>query len=384
MHHLAYPPLLMTVSGLLLLACGASSANITLKGHHYNATVIRHAPLKPNQKRAIIADIIPRLSGLTLVVISNKKKRKVKPSKTTLGRLSLAMLGGIRIALMSSHPGAEMDLMVRVKGQYPTPVQVLWNLDQTLWVEAGDQTTFAPQKEGPIGLRFQAGSGRWASVEKAHVRAAIKRLNQAERKVVRNIPLIRERNKRKTGWAKGGLYEQKGCFARIRMYSHAFAGRHLRFSGDPNRPLAKTTATILHEVAHAFHHAPSRRAYCELERRTKTFEKRRIAYNQRIKGTIKAISARETRKELRWLDAERKRLDALLKKADTLSRKGPVLIAYEKVLNGRLGPTVYGASALEESFAEAFALFHADKAALTRIWPDVAAWFKRGGHLERK
>ena len=73
----------------------------------------------------------------------------------------------------------------------------------------------------------------------------------------------------------------------------------------------------------------------------------------------------------------------MMSKADALSRMGPVLAAFKKQLGNRQGPTLYGATALEETFAEAFSLFHSDRAALTRIWPDIAAWFAQNKHLAK-
>jgi hypothetical protein len=49
--------------------------------------------------------------------------------------------------------------------------------------------------------------------------------------------------------------------------------------------------------------------------------------------------------------------------------------------SSRRGPTEYGETSIEEAFAEAFALFHADPAALARIDPGALAWFQKGEHL---
>ena len=278
------------------------------------------------------------------------------------------MLGGLRIALLSAKPGAEMDIMVRIKGKKPTPVQVIWRPDGQLEIESGQPTTFPARRTPTLKLKFVNGSQQWTAIEQSHVREAVALLSPDELAVLRRIPLRRERNKRAGKWAKGGLYEQKGCVARIRMYSAAFAGRHLKFSGSPSRPQSKTIATILHEVAHALHHAPSRSAFCAMEQRNKTLKRRIDQYNRAIKRAKSPSQFQALQREKKWIENESNAVQQLLNKANRLSERGPILNAFAKQLGRRRGPTVYGATALEETFAESFALFHSDQAALRRIW----------------
>ena len=377
---------LMPLSLSLLLglsACAAKSNTLRLTGKHYDATVVRHAPITRGQKSAIISDILSRIGTAKVILKTRTRPQTISPSTKALSRLKLAILGGLRIALLSSTRGAEMDIMVRIKGQNPTPVQIIWQVNGNLVVESGTPTTFPSRKHGTLNLKFTNGSDRWSPIEKAHVREALALLSQQELAVMQKIPLRRERNKRVSKWAKGGLYEQKGCHAKIRMYSSAFAGRHLKFSGDPKHPRSKTISTILHEVAHALHHAPSRQVYCRFDERNRRFEKRVRAYNQAIKKTSANARRTQLERERAWIETESKTLQKMMSKADTLSRMGPVLAAFKKQLGNRQGPTVYGATALEETFAEAFSLFHSDRAALTRIWPDIARWFAQNKHLTK-
>ena len=131
-------PTLLTLLSCLC-ACAANSQNIQLNGNHYDATVVRHAPILPNQKRAIIKDILNRLGSNELRVKRNGKTRS-SPLYQALKSLSLAMLGGLRIALLSAKPGAEMDIMVRIKTK-ADPVQVIWRPDGQLEIESGQPTT---------------------------------------------------------------------------------------------------------------------------------------------------------------------------------------------------------------------------------------------------
>ena len=349
-------------AAIALLGCSSTFAEVRLSGPHYNSTVVRHEPFTAGQRSAVVADILSRLNGLVIEERSGNKIRRIETNSEGLMKEPLALLGALRLTLHSASPGAEMDLMIRIKGKYPTPVQVIWN-HRTLVLEIGDETVFAPQKEGNWP-KFVNGSGRWSAVGKART-ACDQRLGLFH--TLLDIPLRREKTKRVARVSKGGLYEQKGCFAQIKMYSTAFAGRHLRFAGTPSAPLSKTTSTILHEVAHAIHHTPSRVAYCELERRQKHFESKRIQFNRAVRKQDVTGSASTLRTQQSWFQEERAALEALLQKANRLSAQGPILEAFSKQLGNRLGPTHYGASSVAESFAESFALYFSDRPALTRI-----------------
>ena len=371
------------IAAALLASCGSTSAEIRINGPHYNATVVRHAPFEKSQIGALVKDIAKRAKDLNIVIKMGERHRKVAVAPQHLVNEPLHILGALRLALNSSTSGAEMDLMVRIKGKKPTPVQVLWN-GKTLSLEAGPQTIFTAKQKTTLGLRFVNGSGNWTNLERTHVEMAANLLDKNLLRLIAQIPLKREKTKRVTSIAKGGLYEQKGCGAQIRMYSSAFAGRHLRFIGSPSKPLSKTTATILHEIAHAIHHTPSRRAYCRLDRRSTKFEKERQAFNAGLKQQNSRGDLRRLREKENWLNKERIALESILEEANALSKKGPILADYERQLKGRKGPTHYGASNIAESFAESFALYYGDRSALHRIWPDIVKWFDNQGHIPKK
>jgi hypothetical protein len=62
-------------------------------------------------------------------------------------------------------------------------------------------------------------------------------------------------------------------------------------------------------------------------------------------------------------------------------RRGALLEAFAALDGAGVGPTPYGASNMHESFADAFALYKLDPAALERFSPEMHAWFAAGGHL---
>jgi len=74
------------------------------------------------------------------------------------------------------------------------------------------------------------------------------------------------------------------------------------------------------------------------------------------------------------LEAKQAELDALLDAS-------PMLAAFSKLPGAGDGPTIYGRTSLEESFAEAYALHRFDPEALERVAPEMQAWFAAGEHL---
>ena len=112
---------------IILVGCTATSAQVRLQGAHYNATVVRHAPFTVQQKEAIVTDIVNRATGLKVTELKGNSVRNIKIERAQLLKQPLYLLGALRLMLHSASPGAEMDLMVRTKGEYPRPVQVTWD-----------------------------------------------------------------------------------------------------------------------------------------------------------------------------------------------------------------------------------------------------------------
>jgi hypothetical protein len=119
-----------------------------------------------------------------------------------------------------------------------------------------------------------------------------------------------------------------------------------RFVGSPETPRSAVLHSIVHEMGHAFDADEARDAYCAADA---------------AKGA---------------------RRNTLIERGNELGQGGRVLKAYLEVLRGEPGPTDYAQTSAKESFAESFALFHVDPAALRRVLPRVHAWFAAGGHVK--
>ena len=95
---------------------------------------------------------------------------------------------------------------------------------------------------------------------------------------------------------------------------------------------------------------------------------------ERIQVELSSKQARVERAETRTL---RRKVD--LEKLST-AKPSKLLRAYKALLGPKDWPTMYGKTSLEESFAESFMLYKVDPAALRRVLPKVADWFKARKH----
>ena len=87
-----------------------------------------------------------------------------------------------------------------------------------------------------------------------------------------------------------------------------------------------------------------------------------------------------TRAELMKL---RKQIDAQVKASQKIVDDIPPMErAYGELPGAVPGPTPYARRKLSENFAESFALYHIDPAALQRIAPEIFEWFDSGQHIE--
>ena len=134
------------------------------------------------------------------------------------------------------------------------------------------------------------------------------------------------------------------------------------------------SVSIMHEIGHALHSAPSRRVHCRLNQEYQTYKKQ-VNQANRTKNRSKRAQ------RVKAVKAKEKALKQTQKQVKILQEKGPILEAYQKVIGRSPPPTHYGETSLKESFAESFALYHLDPQALKRILPNVYAWFKSQGHL---
>jgi len=233
---------------------------------------------------------------------------------------------------------------------------------------------------------------------------ALRQIRPEERAMLSDITLVRQggssrttRQTHRAEWTNTASYVLQENTGRIEVYDEAVLSSS-RFVGPVGEPVHPTVFILLHELGHAIADAPFRSQIREHEARRKSFnhqlhqfEADRSAFNAAISAhnahpdpaTAKALDRTRLSLEARQqeLNDENARIAALGKQIQDASELTPVGTRYAKRF-GALSPTLYGQVSADEAFAEAFALYYTDPAALKRTVPGAWQWFRAGEHLE--
>ena len=330
---------LFALSAVALQSGGCSTPRL-----YYETTVFDHATLRDTagQRKGLIQRVRSELGDRTLEIPGpGGVWVKVHPGKA-LASVDPALLFAVVAVADDDYLGAEADIIIHGPGKRRTPISVKVGLDGSVYASAGATMPKLRAWSGPrqVATAKAGGSGVLG--------AALARLSKAERSV---LDTIHWRRGGRAPGAKGGHYQQRGCNAQIHMYDRAFAADRLQFTGDPGKPSQAALRSLLHEIGHAIHHRPSRKAWCNYEA---------------FKSRGEARPANQWGQQAQNLDAS----------------GGPVLAAYERALGDHKAPTTYGEESVAESFAESFSIWKTDRAALKRALPHIAQWFAQGGHMK--
>jgi hypothetical protein len=290
-------------------------------------------------------------------------EEEIRPSSRRLedGTAIMAMT-----FLGSAERGAEVDCVVAGTHQDLLLATFWW--DEGKLVVQQKHHTGGLLHEGPSEavLRERYGVGRllegdrpWDPFARGLVERAYERMSEEERDIVEYLTFYRVREDFQEEAAAKYFHED----ARIELYDVAVA-QSPRFVGDLTDPSPSSLKTVLHEIGHGFMFAPERAGRLLLEQLEAEHEldQARPAQAQdpvRLQARLAAISAIHERLEAR-----------------------PVLDAYVVAVGNELAPTPYGRTSSVEGFAEAFALWHLDPAALRRTSPRAAAFFESGSHIQ--
>jgi hypothetical protein len=336
--------LCLAVVFVLVVGTGCGRAHL-----YYETTELRHPAFARDQQAGLAQALADRIDDDVSIVWVDERRReqRLRGTPADLKKLGLAELGALWLALQGAERGAEADLRVRT-GREKTPISVYWSLDGDLRIESGinEEAEEPAPSESEIRARFGLASalpGRWEEPERRALADALAVLSPRELEIVRDIPFDREAGVPGGDPTKAALYVQNGCKAKIYLYATGVKSDRFRFMGSARAPKSAVLHALVHEIGHAVSSAPSREKYCAAER-------------------------------------DPKRRNALVAAGNDLVAGGPVIEAYLRVLDGLPAPTDYGNTSALESFAESFALFHIDEAALQRTRPAVARWFAKAGH----
>ncbi len=320
----------------------------------YDTRELRHAPLQKDQYASVDQFVVEKLAGRSVTWVDEDGKTVVVPAQLVPKKLGIAEKGALWLTLSAGDVGGESDVRVRV-GKQSSPVTVTISLDGDVKVFTGIKAERADEpapSTDNIRDRFDLDGklpGKWADDELRALAQSLASLAPAELAVVKDVHFDREAVSRDKDPTRAALYEMKGCRAIIYVFSSSVRADRFRFVGDASDPKSAVLHSIIHEVGHAFEQHAAREKYCAAER-SKDVHKR----------------------------------NALISEGNELTSASPVLIEYVRVLGGLPAPTDYGNASVHESFAESFALFHIDPAALKRTRPLVHAWFASGGHLSSR
>jgi len=374
---IAAPRALLAPLALLALfaACGGGERAPRL---YYETTLVK-TPDSNAQEYANLQRAVPKLlEGRRVSVVERGEARAVSPRQ--LAQLPHALLRALWIAHQESFFGGELDLKVRTP-QGTTPVTVWVGVGGDVRAQAGAWPSRpAPRSPEELERRWRvqvdAKDRGWSERALRALDVALSLLSPEELALMRDVPIFRE--KRGDSKRKAALYTQgTNCAARVTLYDTAVTAQSDQFIGDvsaPERIYPITTMALLHEVGHAVHNAPGRRAQCAYLKAVAE----RNALAQRANAARGAENARLV-SEVAARDKRLKGLEAAMTRG---MKRGPVLAAYVKARGKRRAPTTYGETSDGESFAESFALYRADPKALKRALPTAHAWFGAGAHLK--
>ena len=362
---------------LLLGAIGCASQEPRL---YYEGTMLRTPPPKSGEKKALISQLPQELAGRRVYQIKSGKRRLIFGGRRkAFSKLSLTELRALWFARDDEHIGAELDMKLLTSPRESLPVTVWVSLEGSMTVELGQwKHSKVPKSSTEIERRWGVGplrakrDAKWSKRALRSINLALSALSSKELKLIKGIPFLRKQSGSASNQA--ALYVQEGnCDAFIHVYNLAIKSERYTFAGEAHSALPATVLPVLHEIGHALHNYPGRALQCTYLKKVKRYNELVDRYNAG-RGDRKADQAKLSR-----LDREIKKIKP---KMDRWRERGPVLSAYARVKGASKGPTPYGESSLQESFAESFALFRVDPKALKRVFPKVYTWFRKGGHLK--
>ncbi len=422
------------------LAAPALYANEVLVFERVDETDLRRyrRGVQQHLKRGRLKSI--RAVGLETgdIVIDKRKQRG-------LADLPLHALVAVWGVPCRQRAGFEFDAAVQVRGAGYLPVSVTCEGPRAVVVEWGTEPLSVPRFEGSFEEAFGVGpfldgEKDWTDWERDAGAQALGLLSDEELALIAGLPFVRNVSQSE-GIAKShaAYFSLDGNGdAAIVVLDQAFEHGYAVFSGDPGAPLPRASTVYLHEVGHAIARASLRELLAENDElyaeTDAAFDDARVVYDryaaagQAVRARVDAYNARvkeydalvrryerkkATREEVEALAAElsaeaaaidadkaafrelearylelKPELESMsdastdaAAEAEALLKRSPLLAAFAELPGAKKGPTPYGRTTMDESFAEAFALFKVDPDALRRISPEMVAWFVAGEHL---
>jgi len=347
-----------------------------------------------------------KIKGLSMVLPGGKSQNIVPHDETsppTIDWLPLPVLFATRFILDPKLKGLEVDLFVRTEADGYTPVTAIHELDGRVRIQMGAaRKTLLPEGGAPLpaalsarfGIGAVSGQDReWQPIELYALEQALGLLSPAELSTLSSVPFVRKQRADRAAkslppdkiWAQyfGGTSEEQP--RRIFLYDTKEAHENSLFIGDPEKAQPIVTMCLLHEIGHALADFARIQVYRTRDQQISQHNALVERWNALLAADrLQGPERDELKQKLAQIRAESDGYEPqfLQTKRDYDRRQGPVHATFRRVRGPDRGPTDYGRTDIEESFAESFALYKADPAALRRIYPEVHDWFAAGGHLQ--
>ena len=220
------------------------------------------------------------------------------------------------------------------------------------------------------------GDVAWSPGERASLARALALVPARDLEVIAGMPFARDKEAPPELEA-AAYYDQIARL--VRCFDATFEHDGGLFLGEPDAPHDYSVRVIVHEIAHAVAYD---KPYQAIQGFVARAESMRLLYDQLGQLSIGG------------LPSERERLIRILERLNDVTRPlgrfrqaaagetlhaSPVHTRYVELAGG-YGPTPYGREKLSEAFAEAYALFLLDPAALARVDPAALAFFRSGAY----
>ena len=351
-----------------------------------------------------------KLKKVTLVTPEKGVQSLLPRDETSPGTtdwIPLPLLFAARFVLSPKYRGLEVDLLAKTEAEGYTPVSAIHELDGSVRLEMGPSfRDLVPENGDQFGRdalckRYHIGgiddgNRNWTKLELYALGQALSLLRPDELAVLRGVHFVR--NARAVESSKGlALHKVRAQYhgtvhtgdghndaREIHLFDTNPAHDTSLFVGEPSHPYPIPTMALLHEIGHAVADYVRIQAYWRFNQTVDSYNALVAAWNQSIQDRAVTESARaelDLRLALAKKEGElaRQALDAV--KKQERQGNGSVLAAFRTARGSEKGPTEYGGTDVEESFAECFALAKADPQALKRIYPPLADWFADAEHL---
>lgn len=358
------------------------------------------------------ADVLKKKGVKTVITESEDGLIELPVKPGALRKASAEGLLAMVLVALSATTGAEADLYIANKDDELLPISVHWQTNSTIEMRVGPPVPAEDPVRDPTSIVDQhqvllVEQGRpWSPRAAGLLGVALDLLTEQERALLVGLPFHRtaeasNRSRAQLSLPPDGvldaLYFDNDAGRGVQIFDSALTSYSTQFVGDQDRPLPGAVLAILHEIGHVIAFTAIFEAtvefdglYAELQQGVDAFNAnvdRRNAlvdrYNANptdaVSRQIKALDALLADQQAS-LDVDTARVDALRTQAER--KDTDLAAAFSLVLGGeKRAPTAYGRTSEEEAFAECFALFHADPAALLRASPEAHAWFAAGRHL---